>query len=139
MKKALVIYHSKTGVTRSFGKEIHEFLVRNGLQSTFISINDFRSSDLENVGYLFLGCWTSGLFVILQHPEKAWVDFSKRLPDLSGKKIALFTTYTLASGSMFRGMRKRVLEHSGKTGIELKSRDGRLTESQKKGISGFIG
>jgi flavodoxin len=101
MRKALVIYHSKTGITRAFGKEISDFLSRNNVESTFISINDYRDSDMQNVDYLFLGCWTSGLMILLQHPEKAWVDFSKRLPDLNGKKVGLFTTYTIATCFFF--------------------------------------
>jgi flavodoxin len=138
MKKALVIYHSKTGITRTFGKEISDYLGRNYVESTFISINDYRESDIQDVDYLFLGCWTSGLMVLLQHPEKAWVEFSNRLPDLNGKKIGLFTTYKLATGSMFKGMRKRLRCNRGDVVLELKSRDGHLTEPQCTQLRSFI-
>jgi flavodoxin len=138
MEKALVIYHSKTGITRTFGKEISGFLIRNNIETTFISINDFRESDMQGVDYLFLGCWTSGLMILLQHPEKAWVDFSKRLPDLSGKKIGLFTTYKLATGSMFSGMKKRLRCSQSNVILELKSRDGHLTEFHTTKLRSFL-
>ncbi len=138
MKRALVIYHSKTGITRTFGKEISDFLGRNNIESTFISINDYRDSDMQYVDYLLLGCWTSGLMILLQHPEKAWVDFSKKLPDLIGKKIGLFTTYKLATGSMFNGMKKRLRCSQGDVILELKSRDGHLTESHTTELRSFL-
>jgi flavodoxin len=138
MKKALVIYHSKTGITRAFGKEISDFLSRNNIESTFISINDYRDSDMQDVDFLLLGCWTSGLMIFLQHPEKAWVDFSKRLPDLNGKKIGLFATYKIATGSMFRAMRKHLRCKPGNVSLELKSRDGHLTESHIAKLRSFL-
>jgi flavodoxin len=138
MKKALLIYHSKTGVTRAFGKEISNYLSQNNVQTTFISINDFRDDDLMDVDFLLLGCWTSGLMIFFQHPEKVWINFSKRLPDLKGKKIGLFTTYKIATGSMFRGMKKHLRCNPGDIFIELKSRDGHLTDSQKTGLQSFI-
>jgi hypothetical protein len=76
--------------------------------------------------------------ILLQHPEKAWVDFSQRLPDLSGKKIGLFTTYKLATGSMFSGMRKRLRCSRGDVTIELKSRDGHLTELHTAKLQNFL-
>jgi len=137
MKRALVIYHSKTGITRAFGKEISDFLTRNNIDSTFISIVDYRDSEIQNIDYIVLGCWTSGLFVLFQHPEKAWIDFSRRLPDLSGKKIVLFTTYKIAAGSMFRGMRKRLRCTPDDVVVELKSRDGHMTESHRTALQRF--
>jgi len=127
----LVIYHSKTGITRTFGKEISDFLNQNKLETTFISINDYRDDDMKDVDHIFLGCWTSGLMILLQHPEKVWVEFSKRLPDLKGKKIGLFTTYKIATGSMFRGMRKHIRCDPGDIMMELKSRDGHLREAHR--------
>lgn len=138
MEKALVIYHSKTGITRTFGKEISDFLGQNNVDPSFISINDFRDTDMQNIDYLFLGCWTSGLMILLQHPEKAWIDFSKQLPDLSGIKIVLFTTYKITTGSMFNRMRKYLRCNPGDVVMELKSRDEHLKESHKMELKRLI-
>ena len=138
MKKALILYNSKTGTTKRFALEIAEFLKKNTLDTTVASIFEFDSADIGNSEYVLLGCWTSGLMILFQHPERVWVEFSKQLPDLSGKKIGLFTTYTIATGSMFKNMRRHVNSRSGVSGLELKSRRGDLSEADKRELLRFI-
>lgn len=139
MKKALIIYHSKTGVTRAFGKEIGGFLGTLGVDATAYSIYDFIPDDAVHADVILLGCWTSGLFVLLQHPEQAWIDFSKRLPDLRGKKIGLFTTYKIATGSMFYKMQRCIPADPGDVVLRLKSSDGRLTDEMKSDLRRVVG
>jgi len=138
MKKALILYNSKTGTTKRFALEIAEFLKKNNLDTTVASIFEFDSNDTGNSEYVLLGCWTSGLMILFQHPERVWVEFSKQLADLSGKKIGLFTTYTIATGSMFKNMRRHVNSSSGNSGLELKSRRGDLSEADKRELLRFI-
>lgn len=78
---------------------------------------------------ILLGCWTSGLFVIMQHPQQDWIEFSKKLPNLKNKKVGLFTTYKLATGSMFRKMRMHLEDRIDNISMELKSRNGILSEA----------
>jgi len=129
MKKALVIYHSKTGITRKLGHEIGIACYQNNLQTEIISIYEFSKDVLEGVDYIFLGCWTHGLMILLQHPEQHWVKFANSLPALNSKKIVLFTTYKLATGSMFKNMRKHIHCESSDIVLEIKSRNGNLQES----------
>ena len=138
MKRALVLYNSKTGTTERFAREIGDFLSHEGIASEVVSIFIFDPDDFAGIDIVFLGCWTSGLMIVLQHPERTWVEFAKTLPNLQRKKIALFTTYTLATGSMFSGMKKHLKCSSEDIVLELKSRDGQLTAAQRNHITKFL-
>ena len=63
---------------------------------------------------------------------------ARRLPDLAGTKIGLFTTYTIATGSMFRGMRRCLSCDPADIQLELKSRDGELSESHRASLDRFL-
>lgn len=138
MKRALVIYHSQTGNTRGLGIDIHNLCKANDIESKVIATDEFTPEALENVDYLFLGCWTHGLMIFLQHPEKVWVEFAQKLPQIKDKKIVLFTTYKLATGSMFRKMRKHLKCTPSDIVLELKSRNGDLSEKNKQLINEII-
>ncbi len=138
MKKGLIVYHSKTGITKAFGRYINIFLKENNIESKAISIDEYKDGEAQSADVILLGCWTSGLMVVLQHPEQAWIDFAKKLPDLSGKKIGLFTTYKIATGSMFRKMKKHVRCNPGDITLELKSRDGRLSDAHQSALRKFL-
>jgi flavodoxin len=138
MKKALVIYNSQTGITKRFGEEIGDFLDKNNIDSRVVSIFEFDVNDLTDADYVLLGCWTSGLMIVLQHPERTWIEFSKTLPELKGKRVGLFTTYKIATGTMFNRMRKHIKCDPNDILIEIKSRDGHLTESIKSELKRFM-
>jgi flavodoxin len=138
MKKALVVYHSKTGTTKRLAEEVGRFFENSSVATKIVSVDEFALADLEGVDFLLLGCWTSGVFVALQHPERSWVALADRLPDVIGKKIGLFTTYTIVTGSMFRGMRKRLSCDPADIRLELKSRDGKLNESHRATLDRFL-
>ena len=104
MKKAAIIVNSKTGTTRQYAEEISKYLKSRGLDTQVTSIQAYSEDMLNNVDYVLFGCWTNGLMVILQHPEKIWVDFAAKLPSMPDVKVALFTTYKILTGSMFRNM-----------------------------------
>ena len=138
MKRALVLYNSKTGTTERFAKEIGDFLLREVITSKVVSIFKFDPQDLEGVDIVLLGCWTSGLMIIFQHPERTWAEFARTLPNLHDKKVGLFTTYTLATGSMFREMKKHLRTRFGAITLELKSRNGHLNDNHKRQLSSFL-
>ncbi len=128
MKNALIIYHSKTGITKRFAGEISKYCQNNGINATVISISDFNTGRLTGIDYLFLGCWTSGLMIAFQHPDKSWIDFARLLPEITSGKVILFTTYKLAAGSMFKKMKKHIQCKNDNIVAELKSRNGYLTD-----------
>lgn len=133
MMKTLVIYHSKNGTTKKMAQEIGDYLQSNGDEVKIGNIYDFSPSDIENADKLYLGCWTSGLFLFGQKPNKEWLQFSRQIPVGLRKKTTLFTTYKITTGSMFKEMRK-ALRYRGLS-VEnnaLKSKSGNLTETQKE-------
>ena len=138
MKKAVIIYHSRTGTTKKYGEEIGDYLTSKGIEAQVTSTIVFRNEILEGADYIFFGCWTSGLMFILQKPEKAWVEFAERLPNKHEAKIALFTTYKILTGSMFRNMIRHLDGKYLPPSLELKSRDGLLSAQNKQSLDQFI-
>jgi len=137
-KKAAIIYHSKRGTTQKFAAEIAFYLKKKGIESKVTSVQKFNSKDVADVDYIFLGCWTSGFFLFLQHPEKEWVQFAKSLPPAITAKTALFTTYKIRTGSMFRNMQKQLVGKTPQHECALESRDGELSDFNKILIDKFI-
>jgi flavodoxin len=138
MKKAVIIYNSKTGITKKYAEEIGAYLKLKELEVIILSIQEFRDEILNNVDYLLLGCWTSGLMLFLQHPDKVWNDFAAKLPNTIKTKTALFTTYKMLTGSMFNKMRRKLNGHIDSCLTELKSRNGKLSQSDKIVLDEFI-
>lgn len=138
MKKVIVAYQSKTGTTKKYGEEIAKYLGSKKLNPNAVSIEDCNMKLVEEADVILLGCWTAGLMLFLQHPEKKWVTFAKSLPAMHHKKIGLFTTYKLATGSMFGKMRKHIGDKVNGIQIELKSKHGELSESDKKILDQLI-
>jgi len=138
MKKAAILYHSKTGTTMKYAEEIGEYLRSKGIEAEVASTVMFRPEMLAEADYIFFGCWTSGLFFVLQKPEQAWVKFAVRLEGQSEAKVALFTTYKILTGSMFGNMAKHLKGKFAPHTLELKSRNQHLTEQNKQEIDAFI-
>jgi flavodoxin len=138
MKKAAILFHSKTGTTRKYAEEIGEYLQAQGLDAQVSSIQAYEEEQLNGADFVLLGCWTSGLIFIFQHPEKAWEVFAAQLPGKPDAKLALFTTYKTLTGSMFRNMYKHLMDNFTLPTLQLKSRDGLLSEKNKKVLDSFI-
>ncbi len=138
MKKAVVIYQSKTGITRKFGEEISRYLSDKGVETQTSSVQDYKEGLTEKVDYVLIGCWTAGFMLLFQHPDKIWKRFAQELPGLAGKKAALFTTYKIATGSMFKSMRKHLGDKGVDLSVELKSRKGDLSIENKAILDKFL-
>jgi flavodoxin len=136
--KAHLTYLSKTGITRKYASEIDAHLRANQVESIMQNIHDAQPADAGEADLVLLGAWCHGLFIILQHPDKPWVEFARQLPDLSGKKVALFTTYKLATGSMFRKMQKQLKLGEDQRVEIFKSRNGSLSEDDKTRLLEWI-
>ena len=138
MKTAVVIYHSKTGTTKKYAEEITSYLESKGIDVRLSSTQIFTGEILTNADYVFLGCWTNGLLVMLQHPENEWVDFAAKLPSMPDVKVGLFTTYKILTGSMFRNMYKQLKGKFEAPSLELKSRNGFLSARDKEKLDSII-
>jgi flavodoxin len=139
MKKAVIIYHTTTGITRMYADEMEKYLKGKGLEVTSISIWQYKDGMADDAGYLLLGCWTSGLMVALQHPEKVWKEFAAKFKTTGNPPTILFTTYKILIGSMFKNMRRHLNGKISEPFAELKSRSGRLSLSDKGVLDNFVG
>ena len=136
--KAHVTYLSKTGITRKYASEIDALLRANQVESVMQNIHDADPANAGEADLVLLGAWCHGLFILLQHPDKPWVAFARQLPDLSGKKVVLFTTYKLATGSMFKKMRNHLKLGENQPVEIFKSKNGSLSEDDKKRLLEWV-
>ena len=139
MTTAAVVYRSASGTTRRFAEEIAAHLESRGVTTTVASVGDCHPASLVGVDLVLLGCWTSGLFVIAQHPDEPWMAFARDLPALPGTRVGLFTTYKLATGSMFPKMRAGLGSTAGQVELELKSRGGLLSDDGRQALDRLLG
>jgi flavodoxin len=138
MRTAAVVYRSRTGTTRRLAEAIAAHLRTRDLQVVVQSVGDADPRALEAVDFVLLGCWTNGLFVVLQHPDQPWIDFVREIPALRGPRVGLFTTYRLLAGSMFARMRAELTDRAPAVDLELKSRDGRLSDEHRRALDRFV-
>ncbi|HEY5495913.1 MAG TPA: flavodoxin domain-containing protein, partial [Candidatus Limnocylindrales bacterium] len=76
MKRAVIVYRSRTGTTRRLAEEIGRFLASRDIEPRVVSVGDCDVQALSDVDFLLLGCWTSGLMIVRQHPDQPWIDFA---------------------------------------------------------------
>ncbi len=138
MTTAAIVYRSRSGTTRRFAEEIGAYLRTQGVESQVSSIGDCDMSQLANVDYLLLGCWTNGLLVVLQRPDEPWLAFARDLPPTPRARVGLFTTYKYLTGTMFPKMRQALAGKAPTISLELKSRNGRLSAGNKQALDQFI-
>ena len=140
MKKAVVVYRSHSGVTRHYAEEIGAYLDTRGVAARVVSVGECDMSTLADADYLLLGCWTSGLFVVGQHPDEPWLAFVRDMPHLTGPgpKVGLFTTYKLLTGSQFPKMRAALRGKAPAPELELKSRSGHMSPKDDEAIDIFL-
>lgn len=138
MDRAVILYNSKTGTTKSYAEEIGDYVALKGLDVEISSIQDCSPETAKGADYVLLGCWTKGLMVILQRPDAAWKDFAAKLPPLPNSKLAFFTTYKILTGSMFRNMEKELKGRFAAPSLELKSRNGQLSGGDQVALDDFI-
>jgi len=136
VKKALIIVQNKDNSTKRFGEEIANFLLNRGLSAELIPINSFEPKKLEGADYLLLSGWKNGL--LFSKTDNEWVSFVKRLPTLNGIKTALFATYKIFPGGIFRRMKRYLKEKTDNTSFTFKSSDGTLSVSDKLDLNDFI-
>lgn len=138
MTTAAIVYCSATWTTAGLADDIDRHLRERGIETRVAAFGEIDTASLVDVDYLFLGAWTHGWFIVNQHPEQAWVDWTRELPRLDRPRVALFTTYKLRTGSMFPRMRKALRPTGARVGAELKSRDKLLTDEGRRALDTFL-
>ncbi len=133
-----VLYESRTGTTKKMADNIAAYLKEKDINADVDSIDDANKEKISNADILFLGCWTHGLMILLQHPVKKWVKFTSSLDNLENKKVVLFTTYKLLDGSMFRKMEKALEGKNTNTVAHLKTKFGKLNDTIKEKLNTIL-
>ena len=136
--KTSIIYNSKSGTTKAYAEEIGNFLSGHGVECKVFSIDGYDKEFLELSDLVLLGSWTNGLMIVAQHPDRTWKKFAKELPEIRNKSIVLFTTYKIATGSMFRKMGNILNDKIDPPRANLKSRNSRLTEKNRSALELLI-
>jgi len=129
--KTSIIYNSHQGTTKAYAKAIGKYISGKGAECKVRSIKDYDKEFLLSSDLVLLGCWTSGLMIVGQHPDRDWKEFAAELPEIRDRRIALFTTYLIATGSMFRKMRKTLNDKTDRPMATLKARSSDLTDKNK--------
>lgn len=138
MSCALIVHHSKMGKTRRFAEAIGRRLASLGIEAKVASLGTFRPEMLDGADLVLLGAWTHGLMVVAQHPDEEWVEFVRALPPLGHRKVGLFTTYLIATGSMFWMMKRHLSGKADRIGLRLKSRSDELSEANLRRLEQFV-
>lgn len=136
--KTSIIYNSHSGTTKTFAEEIGKFLAEKGVDHRVSSIEDYDKEYLLTSDIVLLGCWTSGLMIFAQHPNGAWKKFAKDMPAIKEKSVALFTTYKLATGSMFRKMESKLAGKIDQPKAFIRSKNDMLTDEHKSLLESLI-
>ncbi len=136
--KTSIIYNSHSGTTLAYAEEIGNFLSGKGIECKISSIDDYDEEYLRSSDLVMLGCWTNGLMIFAQHPDRAWKNFVKEMPVIKNKTLALFTTYKIATGSMFSKMENALADKSDPPKAILKSRSKQLTDKNRSTLERLI-
>ena len=108
--KAVVIYESLTGNTRTLAGKIGDELRARGIAATVCPITNIDLQAVSEADVVFVGSWTDGLFLIGQRPGRA--GRIQTMPTLADKKVAVFCTFALHPGKVVAKM-THLLQHRG--------------------------
>ena len=106
--EAVIVYDSVTGNTRAAASLIADALNRAGIDTTVFPVTAYNPESIAKADLVLVGSWTDGLIVAGQRPGRR-KRFTK-LPDLTGKRAAVFCTYAVNPGKTLDKLTKVVAE-----------------------------
>ncbi|MDZ7733942.1 MAG: flavodoxin family protein [Acidimicrobiia bacterium] len=95
--KAVLIYETLTGNTRRAAHLIADELYRHRIGARLFSTAAVEAEAVARADLVIVGTWTDGLLVVGQRPGRKG-RLRRSLPDLSGKRCAVYCTYAIDSG-----------------------------------------
>ena len=135
----LIVYQSRRGKTAAYARAIAMYLWQKGMNISLCATSDFKPEKLQKCDCLMLGCWTSGWFIIKQHPNPIWTAFAeKHLQAKLPRNLVLFTTYKIRTGSLFKKMREKINTEGVSSINYLKSKTGILSEEDKISLDHIV-
>ena len=137
--KITIVYQSRRGKTAFYAREMAMFLWQQGVNVSLCATSDFTQEKLVNCDCLMLGCWTSGWFIVNQHPNDIWIEFAqKHLQGSLPSHLLLFTTYKVRTGRLFKRMQHE-LNLSNVTSVStMQSKTGFLSDADKTLLKGLV-
>ena len=120
--KVAIVFDSSTGKTKAAAEQMGEAARAAGHECTVESIHDADPAQVAAADAVCVGSWCKGLFVILQKPTPATMNFIERLGPLDGKPAAVFTTYDIAVGKTLQKMATPLEARGAKVTGEFKSK-----------------
>ena len=93
-----VVYDSSTGRTKAAAEQMADKVRAAGHTCTVAHVQQADPAAVAAADAVCVGSWTKGVYVILQGPTRATLDFIARLGPLNGKPAAVFATYAIAIG-----------------------------------------
>ncbi len=138
MNNAVILYESRLGTTKRFAENISAFLINKNINTSVSAVESLQKSVISGADIVFLGCWTNGLMLMFQHPPGKWKNALKEVNELKNKKVVLFTTYNILTGSMFKKMEQTLRQYNIEVVGRLKSRKGFLDEQMQHEMDQLI-
>ena len=93
-----IVYDSSTGKTKAAAEQMADKARAAGHECTVTHVQQADPAEVSAADAICIGSWTKGIYIILQGPTAATLDFIGQLGQLEGKPTAVFATYALALG-----------------------------------------
>src|SRR4051794_17700440 len=110
--QAVIIYDSVGGNTRRAANFIADELYQFGIGANLFKVAELNPKAVADADLVVIGSWTDGLFVVGQKPGRH-KRFKALLPDLTGKRCAVFCTFAFNPGKTIEKLTALVEGHGG--------------------------
>jgi flavodoxin len=94
--QVVILYESLTGNTERAARLIADAFYDHQIAARVFPVDGFDADAVTTADLVVAGTWTDGFFVVAQKPAKR--KKFHQLPDLTGKRCAVFCTFALNSG-----------------------------------------
>jgi flavodoxin len=130
--QVVILHESLTGNTERAARLIANAFYDHQIAARVFPVDGYDPEALAEADLVVLGSWTDGFFVIGQKPGRH-KKFT-RLPDLAGKRAAVFCTFALDPGHTLDKLTKIVAERGAEVVGGLAIRRNQL----EAGASDFV-
>ena len=110
--QAVIIYDSVTGNTRNAANLIADELYRHEIGANLFKVTEVNPQAVADADLVVVGTWTDGLLIVGQRPGRH-KRFTVGLPDLEGKRCAVFCTFAINPGRTLDKLQAIVETHGG--------------------------
>lgn len=106
MKKISVVFWSQSGNTKDMAEAIGEGIQRGGAQAEVMDVSVASMEDLKQQDIIAIGCPAMGAEVLEESEMEPFISEFERF--ISGKKLALFGSYSWGDGQWMRDWVERM-------------------------------